>query len=82
MSTTVTTNGSDVMRVPGAAYVLDAAEHKEMTFIGAMRDFFGVLPGQTSIQFIRELRELSADSELRSVLIQGLERNGYKITTG
>ena len=50
---------------------------KEMTFMQACKDFFGVKDGQTPMQFAKEVRELTTDD--RADITLGLEKNGYKI---
>lgn len=52
-------------------------ESKEMSFLAAARDFFGLKSGQTSIQFAAEVKELT-DVD-RQEIKQGLEANGYKL---
>jgi len=50
---------------------------KEMTFMQACKDFFGLKADQTPMQFAKEVRELTADD--RTEITTGLEKNGYKI---
>lgn len=50
---------------------------KEMTFMQACRDFFGLLPGQTPLQFGAEIKKLTEED--RAEIRAGLESNGYKI---
>lgn len=50
---------------------------KELSFVSAMKDFFGFLPGQTLTQFAAELKALSPGD--RAYFKAGLEQNGYKI---
>jgi hypothetical protein len=52
---------------------------KKLTFMGACRDFFGGLPGQTSVQFGKEVQKLSAED--RAEIQKGLEEQGYEIMT-
>lgn len=49
---------------------------KEMTFIQAMKDFFGLLPGKSLQDFMAEVKALPE----RASWIAGLEANGYVIT--
>lgn len=51
---------------------------KEMTFAIAMKDFFGLKPGQNMAGFIAEMQAL--DQADRAYFRAGLEANGYKIT--
>jgi len=50
---------------------------KEMTFLAAMKDFFGYRPGNTAADFMKEIRAL--DDKSRAFFKSGLEQNGYKI---
>jgi hypothetical protein len=52
-------------------------EKKEMSFVMAMRDYFGVKQGQTLASFVRELKEL--DENDRRDFKKELEKVGYKI---
>lgn len=53
--------------------------NKEMNFVGACKDFFGVKEGQTAIQFLKEVKELTPED--RAEVQAGLEQNGYTIKT-
>lgn len=50
---------------------------REMTFMAACKDFFGLKPGQTALEFGKEIKALTDldKAEIRA----GLEKNGYKI---
>lgn len=50
---------------------------KKMTFMSACRDFFGVKPGQTAVQFGKEVMALN-DSD-RKEIAEGLAQHGYEI---
>lgn len=50
---------------------------KQMTFIVAMKDFFGLKPGQNAADFMKEVRAL--DDADRAYFKAGLEKNGYEI---
>ncbi len=50
---------------------------KKMTFMSACRDFFGLLPGQTALQFGAEIKALTPED--RAEIQAGLEQLGYKI---
>jgi uncharacterized protein YcgL (UPF0745 family) len=50
---------------------------KSMTFMSACRDFFGMKPGQTPVQFGKEIKDLSEQD--RAEIKQGLEGQGYQI---
>jgi hypothetical protein len=50
---------------------------KEMSFVTACKDFFGLLKDQTNIQFLQEVKKLSPQD--RDEIKAGLEKNGYKI---
>lgn len=50
---------------------------KEMTFMAACKEFFGLKPGQTSLDFGREIKELTTED--RHEIAKGLEAHGYKI---
>ena len=54
---------------------------KEMTFVAAMRDFFGLQPGQTATQFMLEMKAAcgAANDPRRQFFIDGLQANGYTI---
>lgn len=52
---------------------------KELSFMQACRDFFGMKSGQTTMQFAAECKELTPDD--RKEIAAGLEATGnYKIT--
>lgn len=48
-----------------------------VSFVGAMRDFFGFRPGEGVGQFSQELKALSDDD--RAYFTKGLQQNGYII---
>ena len=50
---------------------------KQMTFMAACRDFFGLKPNQTPIEFGKEIKELT-DKD-RAAITEGLRANGYEI---
>lgn len=50
---------------------------KPGTFVGAMKDFFGLKTGQTLTQFSAELKTL--DDADRNFFKQGLRDNGYPL---
>lgn len=50
---------------------------KKLTFMAACRDYFGLMPGQTAMDFGKELKQLS-DAD-RAEIKAGLEANGYEI---
>lgn len=52
---------------------------KQMTFLGACREFFGVKEGQTALDFGKELKQLTEQD--RKEITAGLEQNGYTIVT-
>lgn len=51
---------------------------KEMTFMAACKDFFGLKEGQTAVQFLQETKQLSPTD--REEIRAGLKANGYIIT--
>ena len=52
---------------------------KQATFAAAMKEFFGLKPGQSLQGFAAELKALS--DEEKAFFRAGLEQNGYQITT-
>ncbi len=50
---------------------------KQMTFMQACKDYFGLHVGQTSMQFAQEIKQLSEAD--RAEIKTGLEQNGYVI---
>jgi hypothetical protein len=50
---------------------------KKTTFMAACRDFFGLHPGQTAMQFGAEIKALT--DEDRKEIRAGLEKEGYEI---
>lgn len=50
---------------------------KQMTFMAACKDFFGLREGQTSLEFGKEIKALTPAD--RAEIVAGLETNGYKI---
>ncbi len=53
---------------------------KEMKLMSACKDFFGLKPGQTAIQFLAEYKQLTDADKVE--ISAGLEHNGYKIIAG
>ena len=51
---------------------------KSMNYPAAMLDFFGKKSGQSTQDFMGELKAVADD---RTYFIAGLEANGYKITS-
>jgi len=51
------------------------AQGKEMGFVAACKEFFGLLPGQTLLTFRQEMVALT--SKDREEIRAGLEQNGY-----
>ena len=50
---------------------------KQMTFMQACKDFFGIKPGQMPMDFLKEIKSLTeADKQEIS---EGLKANGYDI---
>ncbi len=47
------------------------------TFMAACRDFFGLKPGQTSLEFGKEIKELTPED--RKEISAGLTNLGYEI---
>lgn len=52
-------------------------EMKKLTFMAACKDYFGLKPGQTSLEFGKEIKELSQAD--REEIKAGLESQGYEI---
>lgn len=50
---------------------------KKMTFMSACKDFFGLHPNQTGLQFGQEIKALTAED--RAEIKAGLEKMGYEI---
>lgn len=50
---------------------------KSMTFVAAMKDFFGYRPNTTAIDFMKEIRAL--DDKDRAYFKAALEASGYEI---
>ena len=50
---------------------------KKMTFVSASKDFFGLKVGQTTGDFIKEIRELSPND--RTDIASLLTQSGYEI---
>jgi hypothetical protein len=50
---------------------------KSLTFMMAMKDFFGLLPEMSLPDFMKDVRRLS--DEERKYFQTGLEANGYEI---
>lgn len=56
-----------------------AVNTKPMSFSAACKDYFGVKPGQTALDFMKEVKALSADDKVE--ISAGLKALGYEITT-
>lgn len=52
----------------------------KMTFMQACKDYFGLLPGTTNMDFAKEVKALSPAD--RAEITAGLEKNGYEIVAG
>lgn len=52
-------------------------ETKKLSFMAACKDFFGLKSGQTSMDFAKEIKELTEED--RKDIRLGLEQNGYEI---
>jgi hypothetical protein len=50
---------------------------REMSFVEAMRDYFGMLPGESNLLFFQEIKALS-DAE-RAWFKENLVKVGYKV---
>lgn len=50
---------------------------KQMTFMAACKDYFGLKHGQTALDFGREIKALSEAD--KAEIKAGLEQNGYQI---
>jgi hypothetical protein len=50
---------------------------KRMSFVAACKDFFGIKPGQSSVEFMKEIKELSPKD--RTDLIAMFPSVGYEI---
>jgi hypothetical protein len=50
---------------------------KKMTFLTAMRDYFGSKPGQTAMEFMQEIKALSTAE--REWFKQNLSTVGYEV---
>ncbi|MGH6672971.1 MAG: hypothetical protein ACRECV_13495 [Xanthobacteraceae bacterium] len=50
---------------------------KQMTFVAAMRDYFGLKPGQTPADFLREMKELGEED--KTSFKTELSNVGYEI---
>ena len=50
---------------------------KKMSFMSACRDFFGLHPGETALQFGQEIKQLTTED--RAEIKEGLEKLGYEI---
>jgi hypothetical protein len=48
-----------------------------MSYVKAMKDFFGFKPGQSLMEFAAELKALTPADKLE--FIEGLKQNGYII---
>lgn len=51
---------------------------KTMSFVAACKDFFGTKDGQTPLQFMKEVKELTPDDRVE--ITEGLTKSGYEIT--
>jgi hypothetical protein len=52
-------------------------EPKKLTFMSACRDYFGLKPDQSPVQFGKEIKELTEAD--RAEIKAGLEKLGYEI---
>jgi len=52
---------------------------KKMTFVQAMKDYFGLLPGRDNMSFLKEMQALT--SEDKDWFRENLPKVGYEITT-
>lgn len=52
---------------------------KKMSFIAAVREYFGFLPNQSPMQFMAEVKELTPDD--RQYFIKEFAIVGYEITS-
>lgn len=50
---------------------------KKMSFVAAMKDYFGVRPGSTSVEFMKEIRALQGPE--REFFKTNLPKVGYEI---
>lgn len=50
---------------------------KQMTFMQACKDFFGVKPGQTPMDFLKEIKALTESD--KQEISECLKANGYEI---
>ena len=53
------------------------SQAKPMSFTAACKDFFGVKPGQTALDFMKEVKALTEAD--KAEIKAGLEANGYQI---
>jgi hypothetical protein len=51
---------------------------KNMSLVAAIREYFGFLPGQTPMQFMAEIKELTAED--REYFKREFVKVGYAIT--
>lgn len=58
----------------------DVTNKPKLTFMGACRDFFGMFPGQTAMQFGAEVKKLTPED--RAEITEDLTALGYNIVTG
>jgi hypothetical protein len=52
----------------------------KMTFMQACKDYFGLLPGTSNMDFAKEVKALTPAD--RAEITAGLEKNGYEIVAG
>lgn len=52
---------------------------RKCTFVVAMKEFFGLLPGQKLTDFMVELKALNDND--KAYFQKGLEQNGYEIVS-
>lgn len=50
---------------------------KKMSFVAAMKDYFGILPGRTSVEFMQEIKALQGPD--REFFKTHLPKVGYDI---
>jgi len=52
----------------------------KMTFMQACKDYFGLLPGTTAVDFAKEVKQLTPADRVE--ITAGLVQNGYEIVAG
>lgn len=51
---------------------------KKMSFVSAMKDYFGIKPGDNSMGFLQEMKALTAED--KTWFRENLPKVGYEIT--